>query len=152
MSRDYQNQDNITKFEFLLSLEGHIVCQRFFNVRDHVDQARCSMDLHYYIKNICEDISHDLKIKSSNYLCENQNYILNMDSVESDETKEKEHFLMEIKLGDDVFIQRIFPAYYYHPKVRYTVDIRPKLKIILSDLTDILSSEELETTYLNYEL
>ena len=66
MSRDYQNQDNITKFEFLLSLEGHIVCQRFFNVRDHVDQSRCSMDLHYYIKNICEDISHDLKIKSSN--------------------------------------------------------------------------------------
>ena len=39
MSRDYQNQDNITKFEFLLSLEGHIVCQRFFNVRDHVDQS-----------------------------------------------------------------------------------------------------------------
>ena len=152
MSRDYQNQDNITKFEFLLSLEGHIVCQRFFNVRDHIEQATRSLDLHYYIKNICEDISHDLKIKSSNYLCENQNYILNMDSVESDETKEKEHFLMEIKLGDDVFIQRIFPAYYYHPKVRYTVDIRPQLKRILSDLTDILSSEELETTYLNYEL
>jgi hypothetical protein len=152
MSRDYQNQDNITKFEFLLSLEGHIVCQRFFNVRDHIDQSRRSMDLHYYIKNICEDISHDLKIKSSNYLCENQNYILNMESVESDETKEKEHFLMEIKLGDDVFIQRIFPAYYYHPKVRYTVDIRPRLKTILSDLTDILSTEELETNYLQYEL
>lgn len=152
MSRDYQNQDNITKFEFLLSLEGHIVCQRFFNVRDHVDQSRRSMELHYYIKNICEDISHDLKIKSSNYLCENQNYILNMDSVESDETKEKEHFLIEIKLGDDVFIQRIFPAYYYHPKVRYTVDIRPRLKTILSDLTDILSTEELETKYLQHEL
>ena len=149
---NYQNQDNITKFEFLLSLEGHIVCQRFFNVRDYNPQARRSMDLHYYVKNICDDIAEDLKIKSSNYLCENQNYILNMESVESDETKEKEHFLMEIKLGDDVFIQRIFPAYYYHPKVRYTVDIRPRLKTILSDLTDILSSDELETTYLNYEL
>ena len=152
MSRDYQNQDNITKFEFLLSLEEHIVCQRFFNVRDHIDQARRSLDLHYYIKNISEDFMEDLKIKSSNYLCENQNYILNMDSVESDETKEKEHFLMEIKLGDDVFIQRIFPAYYYHPKVRYTVDIRPRLKTILSDLTDILSTEELETKYLQHEL
>ena len=152
MSRDYQNQDNITKFEFLLSLEGHIVCQRFFNVRDHIEQATRSLDLHYYIKNICEDISHDLKIKSSNYLCENQNYILNMDSVESDETKEKEHFLMEIKLGEDVFIQRLYPAYLYHPKARYTVDIRPRLKRILSDLTDILSSEELETSYLGYEL
>lgn len=152
MSRDYQNQENITKFEFLLSLEGHIVCQRFFNVRDHVDQARRSLDLHYYVKNICEDFMEDLKIKSSNYLCENQNYILNSEVVDEAVSQEKEHFLLEIKLGDDVFIQRLFPAYVYHPKARYTVDIRPRLKRILSDLTDILSSEELETSYLGYEL
>ena len=152
MSRDYQNQDNITKFEFLLSLEGHIVCQRFFNVRDHVDQSTRSLDLHYYVKNICEDFMEDLKIKSSNYLCENQNYILNSEVVDESATPEKEHFLLEIKLGEDVFIQRLFPAYLYHPKARYTVDIRPRLKRILSDLTDILSSEELETSYLGHEL
>ena len=146
------NQLDITKFEFVLTLEGHIICQRFFNVKDHVEQARRSMDLHYYVKNICEDISYDLKIKSSNYLCENQNYILNLEIVEDSIDGQKEHFLLEIKLGDDVFISRIFPAYYYHPKVRYTVDIRPRLKRILSDLTDILSSEELETAYLEYEL
>ena len=149
MSRD---QMDITKFEFLLTLEGNIICQRYFNVKDHVVQARRSLDLHYYVKNICEQISEDLKIKSSNYLCENQNFILNSEVVEESNEEKKEHFLLEIKLGDDVFISRIFPAYYYHPKVRYTVDIRPKLKIILSELTDILSSEELETSYLQYEL
>jgi hypothetical protein len=146
------NQQDITKFEFILTLEGNIICQRYFNVKDHVPQARRSMDLHYYLKNICDEISEDLKIKSSNYLCENQNFILNSESVEDLNEERKEHFLLEIKLNDDVFIQRIFPAYYYHPKVRYTVDIRPKLKMILSDLTDILSSEDLETTYLHYEL
>jgi hypothetical protein len=146
------NQQDITKFEFILTLEGNIICQRYFNVKDHVPQARRSMDLHYYLKNICDEISEDLKIKSSNYLCENQNFILNSESVEDSNEEKKEHFLLEIKLNDDVFIQRIFPAYYYHPKVRYTVDIRPKLKMILSDLTDILSSEDLETTYLHYEL
>ena len=145
-------QQDITKFEFLLTLDGNIICQRFFNVKDHVDQASRSMDLHYYVKNICDDISEDLKIKSSNYLCENANFFLSSDYVEDSNEKDREHFLLEIKLGDDVFIQRIFPAFYYHPKVRYTVDIRPKLKRILSDLTDILSSEELETTYLHYEL
>jgi hypothetical protein len=145
-------QLDITKFEFLLSLDGNIICQRFFNVKDHNPIARRSMDLHYYIKNICEDISEDLKIKSSNYLCENQNYILNFESVEDSKINEKEEFLLEIKIGEDVFIQRMFPAYYYHPKVRYSVDIRPRLKTILTDLTDILSSEELETTYLQYEL
>jgi len=145
-------QPDITKFEFVLTLEGHIICQRYFNVKDHVNQSRRSMDLHYYIKSICEEISEDLKIKSSNYLCENQNYFLSSEYVEDLPEKDREHFLLEIKLEDDVFIQRIFPAYCYHPKVRYTVDIRPKLKIILSELTDILSSEELETTYLNYKL
>ena len=146
------NQQDITKFEFLLSLESNIVCQRFFNVKDHVPQSRRSMDLHYYIKEICEEISEDLKYKTSDYLCENQNYFPNTEFVEDDAEEKKEHFLLEIKLNDDVFISRIFPAYVFHPKVRYTVDIRPKLKRILSDLTDILSAEELETTYLNYQL
>jgi len=145
------NQE-ITKFEFLLSLDGHIICQRFFNVKDHNPQSRRSMDMHEYIKEICKDIEHDLKIKTSNYLCENQNFFLTSENVEDSANKGNEHFLMEIKLGEDVFIQRIFPAYFYHPKVRYTVDIRPRLKKILSDLTDILSSYELETSYLQYEL
>jgi len=147
-----REQLDITKFEFLLSLDGNIICQRFFNVKDHVEQSRRSMDLHYYVKNICGQIAEDLKIKSSDYLCENMNYILNFENVEESKSEQKEEFLLEIKLGDEVFISRIFPAYYYHPKVRYTVDIRPRLKTILADLTDILSSEELETNYLEYEL
>jgi hypothetical protein len=145
------NQE-ITKFEFLLSLDGHIICQRFFNVKGHNEQSRRSMDMHEYVKEICRDIEYDLRIKTSNYLCENQNYFLNSDNVEDSSNVGNEHFLLEIKLGDDVFIQRSFRAYIFHPKVRYTVDIRPRLKRILSDLTDILSSQELETTYLQYEL
>lgn len=146
------NQQDITKFEFLLTLDGNIVCQRFFNVKNHIPQSRRSMDLHYYLKEISEEISEDLKIKTSDYLCENQNYFLNLSGVETNEEDKKEDFLIEIKLNDDVFISRIFPANYCHPKVRYTVDIRPKLKRILSDLTYILSSKNLETTYLNYQL
>ena len=45
------NQE-ITKFEFLLSLDGHIICQRFFNVKDHNPQSRRSIDMHEYIKEI----------------------------------------------------------------------------------------------------
>lgn len=146
------NQQDIIKFEFLLTLEGNIICQRFFNVKDHVNQSKKSLDLHYYVKDICYEIAEDLKIKSSDFLCENRNYFQSLDTVEEVENKDKEHFLLEIKMGDDVFIQRIFPAYYYHPKVRYTVDIRPRLKRYLSDLTDILSSDNLETSYLQYEL
>src|ERR1039457_1667542 len=117
-----KNNQEITKFEFLLTLEGHIICQRFFNVKDHKPKSRTCLDLHYYVKEICDEISHDLKIKSSDYLCENQNYLLNFDVVESDDEKKNEHFLLEIKIEERIFIQRIFAAYYYHPKIRCTVD------------------------------
>jgi hypothetical protein len=66
--------------------------------------------------------------------------------------EKEEYFLLEIKQDDNVFISRIFPAYFYHPKVRYTVDIRPKLKDMLSALTDTLSSKDLETNYLGHDL
>jgi hypothetical protein len=145
------NQDS-TKFEFLLTLGKNIVCQRFFNVRDYNVQARRSMDLHEYIKDICEEISHDLKTKTLDYMNENQEYFYGLKDVESSENDEKEYFLLVLKLGEDVFIQRMIPSNIFHPKVRYTVDIRPSLKRYLSDLTAILSAEELETTYLNYQL
>lgn len=145
------NQD-ATKFEFLLTLGKNIVCQRFFNVRDYNVEARRSIDIHEYVKDICEEISHDLKTKTLDYLNENQDYFYGLKDVEAGENDEKEYFLLVLKLGDDVFIQRMFPSNIFHPKVRYTVDIRPSLKRYLSDLTAILSSEELETTYLNYHL
>ena len=145
------NQD-ATKFEFLLTLEKNIICQRFFNVKEHNPKSRRSMDLHEYVKNICDEISHDLKTKTLDYLHENRDYFYGLDNAESNDENDKEHFLLEIKMGDDVFIQRMFPANIFHPKVRYTVDIRPYLKRYLSDLTDILSSKNLETTYLNYQL
>ncbi len=140
------------KFEFLLTLDGNIICQRFFNVRDFNPVTRKSMELHYEVKNICEEISEDLKIKSSEYLIENQGFFMNNDFVEDPKEAEEQYFLLEIKQGDDVFIQRIFAAHYYHPKVRYAVDIRPKLRRILADLTEVLSVSDPETTYLQYEL
>jgi len=140
------------KFEFLLTLEGNIICQRFFNVRDYNPRTRSSMDLHEEVKIICYEISEDLKNKSSDYLVENQNFFMNSEFVEDPKEAEEQYFLLQIKQGDDVFIERIFPAHYYHPKVRYAVDIRPKLRKILNNLTEILSLEEPETTYLQYEL
>ena len=140
------------KFEFLLTLDGNIICQRFFNVRDYNPRARRSMDLHEEVKIICYEISEDLKNKSSDYLVENQNFFMNTEFVEDPKEAEEQYFLLQIKQGDDVFIERIFPAHYYHPKVRYSVDIRPKLRKFLNNLTEVLSLYELETTYLQHEL
>ncbi len=146
------NQQDVTKFEFVLTLDGNIICQRFFNVKNHNPESKRSINLHNEVKIICEEISEDLKIKSSDFLCENQNYLSSYDDVEYLKNDNNEYFLLEIKQDDDVFISRIFPAFVYHPKVRYTVDIRPRLKDILSGLTDVLSLDVLETNFLGYDL
>jgi hypothetical protein len=146
------NNQDLTKFEFLLTLENNIICQRFFNVRNYNPKSKGALDLYYEVRNICDEISHGLKIKTVDYLHENRDYFYGLGGVETNDENVKEHFSLKIKMGEEVFIERIFLANVFHPKVRYTVDIRPDLKRYLSDLTMILSSKELERTYLNYQL
>ena len=86
------------------------------------------------------------------YLHDNQNYFPVFDPATSEGPDTEEYFLLEIKHNDDVFISRVFPAHIYHPKVRYSVDIRPKIRRILGELSETLSSDNLERVYLNYEL
>lgn len=145
-----QTQD-VTKFEFLLTLENNIVIQRFFNVPNYDPKSLIGLELYECVKEICEDIATDLKWKTLDYLNDNADYFFDMD--QSEVVKEKEEwFLLSIKLGEQVFMSRIFPAHVYHPKVRYAVDIRPKVRKILADLTDVLSSSESTTKYLETEL
>ena len=145
------NQD-LTKLEFLLTLEGNIIIQRFFNVKDFNPKSIWSIDLHESVKEICEEISYDLKMKTVEYLLDNQNYYYDFENVENETELTEEYFLLEVKLENRVFISRIFPAHVYHPKVRFTVDIRPKIRGILANLTDVLSSTELETSDMGYKL
>jgi hypothetical protein len=151
-----QNQD-ITKFEFLLTLENNIVIQRFFNVKDYNPESRHSLLLYNCVKDICNDIQHGLKIKSMEHVYEDQKIFFDIDDEINEDINEviiepPQNFLLEIKLGDEILMQRIFPAHIYHPKARYTVDIRPKVRTILGDLTYVLSSKEQITEYLNYKL
>jgi hypothetical protein len=146
-----QNQD-IAKFEFLLTLEKNIVIQRYFNVSHYNPDAKFSVELYECVKEICEEISQDLKIKTLDFMNENTNFFTDIKNLEDPTDNKEEYFLLRIKMGEDVFISRIFPAHIYHPKARYAVDIRPKVRQILLNITNILSSEVLTMKYLQYEL
>jgi hypothetical protein len=146
------HDQDITKFEFLLTLEKNIVIQRFFNVNHYNPEAKSSVDLYECVTSICKEIASDLKNKTEDYMCENQEIITTEQRAEEIKNYKEEYFLLKIKLGEEVFISRIFPAHIYHPKVRYAVDIRPNVRKILSDLTYVLSSERVNKKYLQYEL
>ena len=138
----------ITKVEFLLMCNDNIVVQRFFNVRGFNRNAHKSEEFYDYILSLYGELQYDLKMRSVTYMLDNQYEISeNPDVLNTSITDGPENFNLIIKLGDMTICQRVFDAKVYPPKVRYTVDLRPKLKTILGTLTDIFSGEKFNFAY-----
>lgn len=137
------------KLEFLMKVNDNIIVQRFFNVRYFNPNAKNSVELYEYLKDVMDSLKYDLKMKSSSYLLDNQYEITNNPSIlETSFVDGPEYFNIFIKQNDVTICQRQFDAKIYPPKIRYTVDIRPYIKSILYELTDIFSSEDLTYEYL----
>lgn len=142
-------EQEATKLEFLMKVNDNIIVQRFFNVRDFNPQAKNSIELYEYLKDVMESLQYDLKVKSTNYLLDNRYDIFNNPTIlETSFIDGPEYFNIFIKQNDVTICQRQFNAKIYPPKIRYTVDVRPYIKSILYELTDIFSSEDLTYEYL----
>lgn len=146
-------EQEVVKMELLITLNENIVIQRFFNVKNFNSMARNSFDVSEYIKDFCHDFAYDLKMKTVSYMLENRQQIEEDQSVlETSMTDGDEYFNVYLKIGDMTICHRHMDAKLYPPKVRYTVDIRPQIKNVLRDLTDIFSSENLSYNYMDLSL
>lgn len=72
--------------------------------------------------------------------------------METSYTEEPEIFNLYVRVGEQTLCHRIFDGKLFPPKVRYTVDLRPYLKEILRELTDIFSNYKLSYEYMDYQL
>ena len=141
-------EQDITKVEFLLTCNDNIVVQRFFNVRGFNKNSHKSEEFYDHIDNLRRELVYGLKMRSIVYMLDNQYEISeNPDVLNTSITDGPENFNLIIKLGDMTICQREFNAKVYPPKVRYTVDLRPKLKSILAQLTDIFSGRDFNYFY-----
>ena len=134
------------KFEFVLSINDNIICQRFFTVRNHNPKTTRSVDLYESVKYIKTIINEQLISKTIDVIDE----FFKEDVSKLQE--ENEVFTITIKKGNYVIMERIFSANLYPPRVRYSVDIRPQISYILRELTDVLSLRKPETYYLDKQL
>lgn len=146
-----ENKD-LTKMEFVLSLGKNIIIQRFFNVKNFNPNSKYSLELYNEVTYICENIAKGLKMRTLEYLDDNKNYYFDEENVPVREEKTEEYFILQIKKENDIFIERIFPAHVYHPKVRHTVDIRSSIREVLNGLTWTLSNKNITTQYLKHSL
>ena len=146
-------EQDITKLEFLLTLNDNIVVQRFFNVKGFNPRAKNSVDLYEFMKDVADTLKYDMKMKTVVYMLDNKESIMHDSSVmETSFTDGPENFNMYIKLGEQTICHRIFDGKMFPPKIRYTVDVRPYLKDLLKGLTDIFSEQKLYFKYLGYDL
>lgn len=144
---------DVTKVEFLITLNDNFVVQRFFNVKNFNKDAKNSDDLQDYIKQLSNILQTKLRNKSVVYMLENRYQIEEDPNVlETSNTDGPEIFNIILKLGNETICHRIVDAKLYPPKVRYTLDTRPILKSVLKSLTDILSEKKINTNYLEYSL
>jgi len=143
-------EQELVKLEFLMKVNDNIIVQRFFNVRDFNPKAKYSMELYEYLKELSENLKDDLKAKSTYYLLDNEYEIANNPSIlDTSFTDGPEYFNIYLKQNDTTICHRQFDAKIYPPKIRYTVDVRPLIKNVLHDLTDIFSSQKLTYEYLD---
>ena len=142
-----KEQDS-TKLEFLMMVNDNIIVQRFFNVRDFNPSAKFSADLIEYLNEFKGMFMNQLKMKTIDYMLENSYEIQSNPAVlDTSYTDGPEHFNIFIKQGDMTICQHQIDAKVFPPKIRYTVDIRPHIKTLLSTLTDIFSSKKLSYEY-----
>jgi hypothetical protein len=142
-----------TKMEFLLTLNDNIIVQRFFNVRGFTPKAKNSLELYEFMKSLKEELQYYLKMKTVIYMMDNRSSIESDPSIMNTSfTDGPEVFNLFVKVGEQTICHRIFDGKMFPPKVRYTVDVRPFLKDVLRELTDIFSNRNLTYKYLEFDL
>ncbi len=147
-----KDQESV-KLEFLMMVNDNIIVQRFFNVREFNNEAKNSLELYELLREFKDDIRAQLSLKTVTYMTDNMYEIINNPAIlETSYIDGPEYFNIFIKQNDVTICHRQVDAKVYPPKVRYTVDLRPQLKGILSDLTDIFSGKKFNIEYAGFSL
>src|SRR6056300_815915 len=102
-----KEKNEITKMEFLLTLNDNIIVQRYFNVKGFNEQVKDSIDLHEVVSDIHDKIHDDLKTKTVWYMLDNHFQILADPMIlETSMTDDEETFNIYIKHNDNVIFHR----------------------------------------------
>lgn len=143
------------KFEFLLLINGNIICQRYFNVKDFNPDVVKSYNLKECVDRCVNIITgegyakipnkYSLKGKTWEYLWSGYNPYLEEYSPNEvkDNYEDEDIFTFQIRINGRVVIERQFSGNDYPPKVRYDVDIRGIIPEIINEIQETLGEKTL---------
>lgn len=142
------------RFEFVLFINNHIVCQRYFNIRDFNPDILRSLDLKELMDTITgvsnNGIMGDfgiipkfLKNNSVNFLWESYNpYDPQIESGAKNTYEKVDDFQFEIKIDKNVVAQSSFSGNLFQPKVRYAVQIKEIIHSIMAEIRHFFSQKK----------
>jgi hypothetical protein len=140
------------RFEFILYINDHIICQRYFNIRDFNEDSLNSLELKELMDNIVGMnngqygslgiIPRYLQNKSKDYLWDNYNpYFTQKEETTKNIFEKIDNFQFEIKVDKNSVAKSEFCGNYFPPKVRYAVDVREIIPSIMSEIRHSLSQK-----------
>lgn len=140
------------RFEFILYINDHIICQRYFNIRDYNEDCLNSYELKELLDNIA-GMNNDefgrmgiipkyLKNKSLEYMWENYNpYFIQKEETGKSVSDKVDNFQFEIKVDKRTVGKSEFSGNLFPPKVRYAVDVREIIPSIMSEIRQYFSQK-----------
>ena len=148
------------RFEFLLLINGNIICQRYFDIRDYNEDSLNSLEIKELIETIAGTnnskygmlglIPKFLQGKTREYLwgyyrpytpqkVEDINRRNIYDKIDT--------FGFQIKVDGEVVGETNFSGNIFPPKVRYQVNIKDIIPEIIYEIRDSLSKKSYTDTY-----
>lgn len=157
------------RFEFLLLINGNIICQRYFDIRNYNEDSKNSMELKELIDKIAGTNNTDfgmlgiipkyLQDKSREYLWGYYKPYSpqTLDDINrKDIYDKKDDFGFQIRVDGVVIGETLFSGNVFPPKVRYQVNIKDIIPEIIAEIRQNLSKKSYTDTYgeisLKYEV
>lgn len=139
------------RFEFILYINEHIICQRFFDIRNYNEKVLNSYEIKELVDNIVGMNNGDwgsmgiipnyLKKKSIDYTWDGYDpYYIKEEEVKNLFEK-LDDFQFEIKVDKRTVVKSGFSGNFFPPKVRYAVDVRKIIPEIMSEIRDFFSEK-----------
>jgi hypothetical protein len=152
------------RFEFVLYVNKHIICQRYFNIKDYNEESIRSLEIKELMDRIAGMnngehgnmglIPAHLKKQSISYLWRtyNPNYVQREENYRNIFEKERT-FSFEIKVDKNVVAQSVFSGNYFPSKAicpeeaKYQIDIKEIIPDIMALIKDYLGEKNYTTNY-----
>lgn len=140
-------------YEFVLYINNHVICQRFFPIRDYNPDVIGSYEMKELMDNIAGMnngawgslgiIPNHLKKKSINYIWDNYNPFYGKQEEGSKNIFEKiDNFQFEIRVNKVTVAKSEFSGNFFPPKVRYAVDIKEIIPSIMGEIRHYFSQKK----------